>query len=131
MSNQSIVTNFILLGFSEIRELQILYFVTFFIIYLLALIGNLLVIVAVAFNEGLHMPMYFFLGNLSIVNIGYISVVIPKAMANSLFATSLISYPECMTQVFFFLLLASSEFYLLTVMAYDRYVAICNPLQYK
>ncbi|XP_066485948.1 olfactory receptor 5AR1-like [Tiliqua scincoides] len=131
MFNRSFVTEFILLEFSDIQELQIFYFVAFFIIYLIALIGNLLVIIVVAFNEGLHTPMYFFLGNLSTVDLGYISVIIPKAMANALFATSLISYPECVAQLFFFLLLVSSEFYLLTVMAYDRFVAICNPLQYE
>ncbi|XP_053120428.1 olfactory receptor 14I1-like [Hemicordylus capensis] len=131
MSNQSTVSEFILLGFSDIRELQILYFATFFIIYLTALIGNLLVIIVVALNQSLHTPMYFFLMNLSTVDLGYISVTIPKVMNNSLWATRQISYVACVTQLFFFLVFLSSEFFLLTVMAYDRFVAICNPLQYE
>ncbi|XP_062992742.1 olfactory receptor 14I1-like [Elgaria multicarinata webbii] len=131
MSNQSIVTEFLLLEFSEIWELQILYFATFFIIYLTALAGNLLVIMVVAFNHSLHTPMYFFLMNLSTVDLGYISVTVPKAIINSLSSTWQISYSECVAQVFFFIFFVSSEFFLLTLMAYDRYVAICNPLQYE
>ncbi|XP_062992741.1 olfactory receptor 14I1-like [Elgaria multicarinata webbii] len=131
MSNQSIVTEFILLEFSEIWELQILYFAAFFIIYLSGLTGNLLVIMVVAFNHSLHTPMYFFIMNLSMVDLGYISVTVPKAIINSLSATWQISYPECVAQVFFFVFFVSSEFFLLTLMAYDRYVAICNPLQYE
>ncbi|XP_062992740.1 olfactory receptor 14I1-like [Elgaria multicarinata webbii] len=131
MSNQSIVTEFLLLEFSDIWELQILYFAAFFIIYLTSLTGNLLVTIVVAFNHSLHTPMYFFLVNLSMVDLGYISVTIPKAITNSLLATWQISYSECLAQVFFFIFFVSSEIYLLTVMAYDRYVAICNPLQYE
>ncbi|KFZ67677.1 Olfactory receptor 14J1, partial [Podiceps cristatus] len=78
----------------------------------------------------LHTPMYFFLLNLSVLDLGFTSTTLPKSMANSLWNTRTISYSGCATQVFFFLFLISTEFFLLTVMAYDRYVAICQPLHY-
>ncbi|KFP90756.1 Olfactory receptor 14J1, partial [Apaloderma vittatum] len=78
----------------------------------------------------LHTPMYFFLLNLSVLDLGFISTTVPKAMANSLWDTRVISYSGCASQVFFFFVLMSAEFYLLTIMAYDRYVAICQPLHY-
>ncbi|XP_066486071.1 olfactory receptor 14A16-like [Tiliqua scincoides] len=131
MPNQSTETIFILLGFSDVRELQILHFMAFLLIYLATIMGNLLIILLVALNRQLHTPMYFFLMNLSIADIGNISVNIPKAMSNSLMNTRLISYPECVSQVFFLIFFAVTDLFLLTVMAYDRYVAICNPLQYN
>uniref|UniRef100_A0A452GTJ7 Olfactory receptor n=1 Tax=Gopherus agassizii TaxID=38772 RepID=A0A452GTJ7_9SAUR len=131
MSNQTTVTEFFLLGFSDIQELQILHFVVFLVIYLAALIGNLLIVTAVALDHHLHTPMYFFLVNLSILDLGSISVTIPKSMANSLMNTKSISYPGCVTQIFFFLFFIGADFSLLTVMAYDRYLAICQPLQYE
>ncbi|XP_050775857.1 olfactory receptor 14A16-like [Gopherus flavomarginatus] len=130
MSNRTTVTEFLLLGFSEVRELQILHFVVFLVIYLASLVGNLLVIAVVALDNYLHTPMYFFLMNLSIVDLGFISVTIPKSMANSLMNTKSISYAGCVTQVFFFVFLIGEDVALLTVMAYDRYVAICQPLHY-
>ncbi|XP_030395478.1 olfactory receptor 14I1-like [Gopherus evgoodei] len=131
MSNQTTVTEFFLLGFSDIQELQILHFVVFLVIYLAALIGNLLIVTAVALDHHLHTPMYFFLMNLSILDLGSISVTIPKSMANSLMNTKSISYPGCVTQIFFFLFFIGADFSLLIVMAYDRYLAICRPLQYE
>ncbi|KAM7150523.1 olfactory receptor 14I1-like [Macrochelys suwanniensis] len=131
MSNQTTVTEFLLLGFSDVRELQILYFVMFLVLYLAALMWNLLIITAVALDHHLHTPMYFFLVNLAILDLGCISVTIPKSMANSLMNTKSISYPGCATQVFFFLFFVGADFSLLTVMAYDRYVAICQPLHYE
>ncbi|KAM7150006.1 LOW QUALITY PROTEIN: uncharacterized protein RBU57_013031 [Macrochelys suwanniensis] len=131
MSNQTTVIEFLLLGFSDVRELQILHFVVFLVIYLAGLIGNLLIISAIALNHHLHTPMYFFLVNLSILDLGSISVTIPKSMANSLMNTSVISYPGCVTQVFLFVVFGSSDFVLLTIMAYDRQVAICQPLHYE
>ncbi|XP_030400150.1 olfactory receptor 14A16-like [Gopherus evgoodei] len=131
MSNRTTVTEFLLLGFSEVRELQILHFVVFLVIYLASLVGNLLVIVVVALDNYLHTPMYFFLMNLSIVDLGSISVTIPKSMANSLMNTKSISYAGCVTQVFLFVFLLGEDVALLTVMAYDRYVAICQPLHYE
>ncbi|XP_039354936.1 olfactory receptor 14A16-like [Mauremys reevesii] len=131
MSNQTTLTEFILLGFSDIRELQILHFVVFLLIYLAALMGNLLIITAIALNPHLQTPMFFFLANLSILDFGSISVTIPKSMANSLMNTRVISYLGCVTQVFLFLLFAATDLALLTIMAYDRYVAICQPLHYE
>uniref|UniRef100_A0A8C8RVH7 Olfactory receptor n=1 Tax=Pelusios castaneus TaxID=367368 RepID=A0A8C8RVH7_9SAUR len=131
MSNQTVVTEFLLLGFSAIRELQILHFVVFLVVYLAALVGNLLIIIAIALNHHLHTPMYFFLMNLAILDLGSISVTVPKSMVNSLTNTRLISYSGCVTQVFLLFLFASADIALLTVMAYDRYVAICQPLHYE
>ncbi|XP_050791425.1 olfactory receptor 14C36-like [Gopherus flavomarginatus] len=131
MSNETTLTEFLLLGFSDIRELQILHFVTFLVIYLAALMGNLLIITAVALNPHLQSPMFFFLVNLSILDFGSISVTIPKSMVNSLMNTRVISYPGCVAQVFLFFLFTATDLALLTIMAYDRYVAICQPLHYE
>ncbi|KAM7149997.1 olfactory receptor 14A16-like [Macrochelys suwanniensis] len=131
MSNRTMVTEFLLLGFSDVRELQILHFVMFLVIYLTGLMGNLLIITAVALDHHLHTPMYFFLMNLSILDLGSISVTIPKSMTNSLMNTRVISYPGCVTQVFLFLVFTATDLALLTIMAYDRYVAICQPLHYE
>ncbi|XP_050791728.1 olfactory receptor 14I1-like [Gopherus flavomarginatus] len=131
MSNQITVTEFLLLGFSDIRELQILHFMVFLGIYLVALTGNLLIIKAIALDHHLHTPMYFFLMNLSILDLGCISIVDPKSMANSLMNTKVISYHGCIIQVFFFLFFTTAEPLLLIIMAYDWYIAICQPLHYK
>ncbi|XP_059587804.1 olfactory receptor 14A16-like [Alligator mississippiensis] len=131
MSNQSSVSEFILLSFSDVWELQFLHFVMFLVIYLSALMGNLLIIVAVVLDHHLHNPMHFFLMNLAILDIGTICVIIPKAMVNSLLNIRTISYAGCATQVFFFLFLAGTDFAILTIMAYDRYIAICKPLHYE
>ncbi|XP_044840131.1 olfactory receptor 14A16-like [Mauremys mutica] len=93
--------------------------------------GNLLIIMVVALDHHLHSPMYFFLMNLSILDLGTISVTVPKSMANSLMNTRTISYSGCVAQVFFVVFFAVSDFALLTIMAYDRYVAICKPLHYE
>ncbi|KAF1536693.1 Olfactory receptor 14A16, partial [Eudyptula albosignata] len=99
-------------------------------IYLAALLGNGLIITAVACDHRLHTSMYFFLLNLSLIDLGSICTTLPKAMAISLWDTRSISYPGCAAQLFFFLFLITAECSLLTVMAYDRYVAICKPLHY-
>ncbi|XP_014382432.2 olfactory receptor 14J1-like [Alligator sinensis] len=130
MSNCTTVTEFLLLGFSDALELQILHLASFLILYLAALIGNLLVIVLIAFDSHLHTPMYFFLLNLSILDIGSISVTVPKSMANSILNTRLISYSGCVTQVFFVVFFIAADIAILTFMAYDRYIAICKPLHY-
>ncbi|XP_006135764.2 olfactory receptor 14A16-like isoform X2 [Pelodiscus sinensis] len=131
MSNRTTVTKFLLLGFSDVRELQILHVVVFLVVYLAALLGNLLIITAIALDHRLHTPMYFFLVNLSILDLGSISVTVPKSMVNTLMHTRSISFPACVSQVFFFLVFAAADLSLLTVMAYDRYVAICHPLHYE
>ncbi|XP_061447860.1 olfactory receptor 14A16-like [Rhineura floridana] len=131
LDNKSYVSVFLLLEFSAIREMQILHFFLFLGLYLAIVSGNLLIISAVAFDHRLHTPMYFFLMNLAIQDIGAVSVTLPKSMVNSLMNTRHISYAGCVVQVFGFIFFAGSDLFLLTVMAYDRYVAICNPLQYE
>ncbi|KAM6034198.1 olfactory receptor 14A16-like [Chlamydotis macqueenii] len=130
MSNGSSITEFLLLAFADTRELQLLHFCLFLGIYLAALLGNGLIITAIACDHHLHTPMYFFLLNLSILDFGLISTTVPKAMDNSLWDTGNIFYLGCAAQAFLFVFFLSAEFYLLTVMAYDRYVAICRPLHY-
>ncbi|XP_068521050.1 olfactory receptor 14C36-like [Anas acuta] len=130
MPNSSSVSEFLLLAFAETRELQLLHFALFLGIYLAALLGNGLILSAIACHHRLHTPMYFFLLNLAILDLGCISTTLPKAMANALWDTRAISYQGCVAQVFFFVFLVVAEYSLLTVMAYDRYVAICKPLHY-
>ncbi|KFU85535.1 Olfactory receptor 14J1, partial [Chaetura pelagica] len=130
MSNSSSISQFLLLAFADRRELQLLHFWLFLGIYLAALLGNGLIITTIAWDHHLHTPMYFFLLNLSLLDLGSISTTVPKSIANSLRDTRAISYSGCAAQVFFFVLLMSAEFYLLTIMCYDRYVAICRPLHY-
>ncbi|KAM9211384.1 olfactory receptor 14A16-like [Leptosomus discolor] len=130
MSNGSSITQFLLLPFADRREMQLLTFALLLDIYLAALLGNGLIITAVACDHRLHTPMYFFLLNLSLLDLGSLSTTLPKAMANSLRNTRAISYAGCAAQVFLFAFLLTAEYCLLTVMAYDRYVAICKPLHY-
>ncbi|XP_068280722.1 olfactory receptor 14A16-like [Nyctibius grandis] len=130
MSNSSSITQFLLLAFADTRELQLLHFCLFLGIYLAALLGNGLIITAIACDHRLHTPMYFFLLNLSLLDLGSISTTLPKAMANSLWDTRAILYSGCAVQLFLCVFLIAAELYLLTVMAYDRYVAICKPLHY-
>ncbi|XP_074789655.1 olfactory receptor 14A16-like [Athene noctua] len=130
MCNGSSITEFLLLAFADRRELQLLHFWLFLGISLAALLGNGLIITAIACDHRLHTPMYFFLLNLSLLDLGSLSTTLPKAMANSLWHNRHISYLGCAAQTFFFLFLISAEFSLLTIMSYDRYVAICKPLHY-
>ncbi|XP_059690951.1 olfactory receptor 14A16-like [Gavia stellata] len=130
MSNSSSITQFLLLAFTDTWELQLLHFCLFLGIYLAALLGNGLIITTIVCDHHLHSPMYFFLLNLSFIDLGSISTTLPKAMANSLWDTRAISYSGCAAQVFLFLFFIAAEFYLLTIMSYDRYTAICKPLHY-
>ncbi|KAF1457424.1 Olfactory receptor 14A16, partial [Pygoscelis antarcticus] len=130
MSNSSSITQFLLLAFADTRELQLLTFWLFLGIYLAALLGNGLIITTVACEHHLHTPMYFFLLNLSLIDLGSISTTLPNAMANSLWDKRAISYPGCAAQLFMLVFFIVAELCLLTVMAYDRYVAICKPLHY-
>ncbi|XP_068519407.1 olfactory receptor 14C36-like [Anas acuta] len=130
MPNISSVSEFLLLAFADTRELQLLHFALFLGIYLAALLGNGLILTAVACDHRLHTPMYFFLLNLALLDLGCISTTLPKAMANCLWDNRAISFAGCAAQVFLLLYFISAEFSLLTVMAYDRYVAICKPLHY-
>ncbi|NXN71434.1 O14I1 protein, partial [Himantopus himantopus] len=114
MSNSSSITHFLLLAFTDTKELQLLHFGLFLGIYLAALLGNGLIITAIACDHRLHTPMYFFLLNLSLLDLGCISTTLPKAMVNSLWDTRAISYAGCAAQVFLFAFFISAEFYLLT-----------------
>ncbi|NXY00527.1 O14I1 protein, partial [Centropus bengalensis] len=129
-SNSSSITQFLLLAFSDTRQLQLLHFCLFLGIYLAALLGNGLIITAIAWDHHLHTPMYFFLLNLSILDLGSISKTVPKSMDNSLWATRAISYAGCFAQVFLFVFFLGAEISVLTIMSYNRYVAICKPLHY-
>ncbi|XP_003774462.1 olfactory receptor 14I1-like isoform X2 [Sarcophilus harrisii] len=131
MSNFSIITEFLLMEFSSTRELQVLHAVLFLLIYLAALLGNLLTCAAIITDPHLHCPMYFFLSNLSLVDIGNISVTLPKFIVNSLCGVQSLSLLGCAAQMFFFILFAATEFALLVAMSYDRFVAICQPLHYS
>ncbi|KAM6289010.1 olfactory receptor 14J1-like [Aegotheles albertisi] len=130
MSNSSSITQFLLLAFADRRELQLLHFWLFLGICLAALLANGLIITTIACDHHLHTPMYFFLLNLSLLDLASISTTVPKAMTNSLWDTRTISYHGCAAQLFFLMFFISAEFYLLTVMSYDRYIAICKPLHY-
>ncbi|XP_006037303.1 olfactory receptor 226-like [Alligator sinensis] len=124
-------TEFIIMGFPGPLEHQVLLFVLFLFIYLVILMENVLLIMTIRLNYHLHTPMYFFLGSLSLLEILYVSVTIPKLLSNFLLGDKAISLWGCMLQLFFFLSLGSSECFLLAAMAYDRYLAICHPLQYS
>ncbi|NXS57653.1 O14I1 protein, partial [Brachypteracias leptosomus] len=130
MSNSSSITQFLLLPFTDTRELQLLHFWLFLAIYLAALLGNGLIITTIAWHHYLHTPMYFFLLNLSFLDLGSISTTVPKAMDNLFWGTRDISYTGCAAQLFLFLFFIEAEWSLLTIMSYDRYVAICQPLHY-
>uniref|UniRef100_A0A8V0XEB4 Olfactory receptor n=1 Tax=Gallus gallus TaxID=9031 RepID=A0A8V0XEB4_CHICK len=130
MPNSSSISEFLLLALADTRQLQLLHFWLLLGIYLAALLGNGLISTAVACDHRLHTPMYFFLLNLALLDLGCISTTLPKAMANALWHTRHISYAGCAAQVFFLLFLFGAEYSLLIVMSYDRYVAICKPLHY-
>ncbi|XP_032532934.1 olfactory receptor 14J1-like [Chiroxiphia lanceolata] len=130
MPNSSSMAQFLLLALADRRELQLLHFWFFLAISLAALLANGLILSAVACDHHLHTPMGFFLLNLSLTDLGCICTTVPKAMHNSLWCTITISYTGCAAQFFFFAFFISSEFSLLTIMCYDRYVAICKPLHY-
>ncbi|XP_038598793.1 olfactory receptor 14A16-like [Tachyglossus aculeatus] len=126
MSNITTVTEFLLLGFSDIREWQLIYTALFLLIYMAAPMGNLLIIAITTLDRQFHTPMYFFLKNLSILDLGYISVTVPKSIFNSLTNVNSITLLGCAAQVFLAFLFGGSELALLTVMSHDRYVAICR-----
>ncbi|XP_074402753.1 olfactory receptor 14A16-like [Zonotrichia albicollis] len=130
MSNSSSIRHFLLLALADTRQLQLLHFCLLLGISLAALLGNGLIISAVACGHHLHTPMFFFLLNLALTDLGSICTTVPKAMHNSLWDTRNISYTGCAAQLFFFMFFISAEFSLLTVMCYDRYVSICKPLHY-
>ncbi|XP_036895863.1 olfactory receptor 5B3-like [Sturnira hondurensis] len=130
MENSTEVTEFILLGLTNDPELQVPLFVIFTVIYLITLIGNLGIMALIVLDSRLHTPMYFFLSNLSLVDLCYSSAVTPTVMAGFLLGHKVISYYACAAQMFLFTTFATVENYLLASMAYDRYAAVCKPLHY-
>ncbi|XP_055286903.1 olfactory receptor-like protein OLF4 [Moschus berezovskii] len=128
--NDTEISEFLLLGFSEERALQPLIFGLFLSMYLITVLGNLLIILAVSSDSHLHTPMYFFLSNLSFVDICFTSTTVPKMLQNIRTQSKVITYEGCIVQMYFFILFAILDMFLLTVMAYDRFVAICHPLHY-
>ncbi|XP_064557525.1 olfactory receptor 14J1-like [Zonotrichia leucophrys gambelii] len=130
MSNSSSIRHFLLLALADTRQLQLLHFCLLLGISLAALLGNGLIISAVACGHHLHTPMFFFLLNLALSDLGSICTTVPKAMHNSLWDTRDISYTGCAAQLFFFMFFISADYFLLTIMCYDRYVSICKPLHY-
>ncbi|XP_041618630.1 olfactory receptor-like protein OLF4 [Vulpes lagopus] len=128
--NDTQISEFYLLGFSEKPELQPLIFGLFLSMYLITVFGNLLIILSISTDPNLHTPMYFFLANLSFVDICFTSTTIPKMLWNIQTQSKVISYAGCITQIYFLILFAVLDVFLLSVMAYDRYVAICHPLHY-
>ncbi|XP_004605194.1 olfactory receptor 8D2-like [Sorex araneus] len=130
-SNASSVTEFILEGLTQCPELQLPLFLLFLGIYVVTVLGNLGMILLIAVSSQLHSPMYFFLSHLSFIDLCYSTVITPKMLVNFVSEENTISFLECMTQLYFFLIFVIAEGYLLTAMAYDRYVAICRPLLYN
>ncbi|CAN8180456.1 unnamed protein product [Coccothraustes coccothraustes] len=127
-TKDSSISHFLLLALADTRQLQLLHFCLLLGISLAALLGNGLIISAVACGHHLHTPMFFFLLNLALADLGSICTTVPKAMHNSLWDTRNIFYNGCATQLFFFLFFIGAAYYLLTIMCYDRYVSICKPL---
>ncbi|ERE75229.1 olfactory receptor 145 [Cricetulus griseus] len=131
VKNGSLVTEFILLGITEDPDLQVPLFFLFLLIYMTTILGNLTLIILIVLNSHLHSPMYFFLLNLSLIDLCYSSVITPKMLMKFFLKKNSISYMGCMSQLFLFCSFGITECYMLTAMAYDRYVAICNPLLYN
>ncbi|NP_001378515.1 olfactory receptor family 4 subfamily L member 17 [Equus caballus] len=131
LNNRSSVSEFILLGLSSSQEIQIFLFAIFFIVYVAIVVGNLIIVISVIFDNHLHSPMYFFLANLSFFDLCLSSVATPKVIEDFLRKRKTISLRGCMAQMFFMHFFGGGEMSLLIAMAIDRYVAICKPLHYK
>uniref|UniRef100_A0A8D0S7D5 Olfactory receptor n=1 Tax=Sus scrofa TaxID=9823 RepID=A0A8D0S7D5_PIG len=129
--NHSSVTEFILAGLTEQPELQLPLFLLFLGIYMVTVVGNLGMITLIGLSSHLHTPMYYFLSNLSFIDLCHSTVITPKMLLNFVTEKNIISYTECMAQLYFFIVFIIAEGYMLAAMAYDRYVAICNPLLYN
>ncbi|XP_039185968.1 olfactory receptor 6X1-like isoform X1 [Crotalus tigris] len=130
MKNQTVVDEFILLGFPSILKVRFLVIVGVLMIYILTVTGNIVIVATVVYDPNLHKPMYFFLSNLSFLGIMYVTATIPKFLVNLLTIKKSISLTGCKAQAFSHFFLGATEFFLLTAMAYDRYMAICHPLHY-
>ncbi|XP_058152485.1 olfactory receptor 5K1-like [Dasypus novemcinctus] len=128
--NHSMTNEFILIGFKDQPDLKPLLFVVFFVIYLITMVGNLGLVALIYMDHRLHTPMYFFLGNLALMDSCCSCAITPKMLENFFSEDRMISLYECMAQFYFFCLAETADCFLLAAMAYDRYVAICSPLQY-
>ncbi|XP_060111204.1 olfactory receptor 6B1-like [Heteronotia binoei] len=128
--NQTVIQEFLLLGFGDQPETQIVLFLLFLAIYIITIVGNLFIITLVITDRHLHTPMYFFLGNLSCLEFFYSSTILPRMLATFFAGGKTISVNECIVQYYFFGFLLGTECYLLTAMSYDRYLAVCRPLHY-
>lgn len=128
--NHSSVTEFILEGLTDQPGLQLPLFFLFLLIYMVSMVSNLGLVILIRISSQLHVPMYYFLSNLSFIDLCYSSVIIPKMLVNFMSEKNFTSFPECMVQLFFFCFFGINDSYMLTAVAYDRYVAICNPLLY-
>ncbi|XP_075048076.1 olfactory receptor 12D1-like [Mixophyes fleayi] len=129
--NKTAIDGFILLGITDLPELQIFLFILFLMFYLFNLLGNLSIVALIILDQSLHKPMYLFLGNLSVLDIFYSTTTVPKMLSGLLIGDKRISRFGCIAQLHFYHFLGSTEALLLTSMSYDRYVAICNPLRYN
>ncbi|XP_037374992.1 olfactory receptor 1361-like [Talpa occidentalis] len=130
--NQSSVSEFLLQGLSRLpQQQQFLFMLLFLSMYLATVLGNLLILLAIGVDSRLHTPMYFFLSNLSFVDICFSSTSVPKMLVNHILESQAISFSGCLTQLYFLIVLADMDNFLLAVMAYDRFVAICHPLHYS
>ncbi|XP_039213803.1 olfactory receptor 6B1-like [Crotalus tigris] len=129
--NETIITEFILHGFGDLKEIHNLLFILFLIIYIMTMAGNLLIIALIVTDQHLHTPMYFFLGNLSCLETCYSSTILPRILVSLLNENYTVSVNGCILQLWAFVFLAVTECYLLAAMSYDRYLAICRPLHYS
>ncbi|XP_037360481.1 olfactory receptor 1F1-like [Talpa occidentalis] len=130
-TNQSSISEFLLLGLSSQPQRQQLLFVLFLTMYLATVLGNLLILLAISVDARLHTPMYFFLSNLSFVDLCFSSTTIPKMLTNHILGSQTISFSGCLAQMYFLFMFVDMDNFLLAVMAYDRFVAICHPLHYS
>ncbi|XP_039072821.1 olfactory receptor 2AP1 [Hyaena hyaena] len=130
MKNKTMLTEFILLGLTDVPELKVVVFTFLFLTYLLSIIGNLIILILTLLDSHLQTPMYFFLRNFSVLEMSFTNIFTPRVLISITTGNKSISFAGCLTQYFFAIFLGATEFYLLAAMSYDRYVAICKPLHY-
>ncbi|NXF75777.1 O10C1 protein, partial [Sclerurus mexicanus] len=128
--NQTSVIMFVFVGFSHQKDMKVIFFFLFLSVYIITVLGNLIILLVISMDPVLHTPMYFFLRNLSFLEICYTSVTLPRMLVNLLSGDMSISFAGCAAQMYFFVFFGATECYLLVAMAYDRYRAICSPLHY-